>query len=108
VPLDLAAGESTQRRLAYRRGIDLYRDQVLLAGAVTGAAERVRALLRLAETWRAIKFPLRGRDVTALGIPAGPEVGRLLAEIEAWWEADDFSAGRRALLAELKRRVARG
>ena len=108
VPLDLAAGESTQRRLAYRRGIDLYRDQVLLAGAVTGAGERVRALLRLAETWRAIKFPLRGRDVTALGIPAGPEVGRLLAEIEAWWEADDFSAGRRALLAELKRRVARG
>jgi poly(A) polymerase len=106
-PLDLAADENTQRRLAYRRGIDLYRDQVLLAGAVTGGGERVRTLLKLAETWRAIKFPLRGRDVTALGIPAGPEVGRLLADIEAWWEADDFSAGRRALLAELKRRVAR-
>jgi poly(A) polymerase len=107
-PLDLAAAEKAQRRLAYRRGIDLYRDQVLLAGAVTGAAERVRALLTLAEGWRAIKFPLRGRDVTALGIPAGPEVGRLLAAIEDWWEADDFSADRRALLAELKRRVARG
>ncbi|HUC68651.1 MAG TPA: CCA tRNA nucleotidyltransferase [Stellaceae bacterium] len=107
-PVDLAADEKTQRRLAYRRGIDLYRDQVLLAGAVTGAAERVRALLRLAETWRAIRFPLRGRDVTALGIPAGPEVGRLLAAIEAWWEADDFSADRPALLAELKRRVAHG
>ena len=107
-PVDLAADEKTQRRLAYRRGIDLYRDQVLLAGAVTGAAERVRALLRLAETWRAIRFPLRGRDVTALGIPAGPEVGRLLAAIEAWWEADDFSADRPALLSELKRRVAHG
>jgi poly(A) polymerase len=106
-PLDLAADEKAQRRLAYRRGIDLYRDQVLLAGAVTGAAECVRALLQRAEAWRAIKFPLRGRDVTALGIPAGPEVGRLLAEIEAWWEADDFSADRRALLAELRRRAAR-
>jgi poly(A) polymerase len=106
--IDLTADEKAQRRLAYRRGIDLYRDQVLLAGAVTSAAERVRALLALAEAWRAIKFPLRGRDVTALGIPAGPEVGRLLAEIEERWEADDFSADRRALLAELKRRVARG
>jgi len=32
-------------------------------------------------------FPLRGADVLALGIPPGPKVGALLAEVERRWRA---------------------
>jgi len=39
-------------------------------------------------------------------VAPGPEVGRLLAEVEAWWEAGDFRADRAACLAELGRRIA--
>jgi poly(A) polymerase len=106
-PVDLGADDRVQRRLAYRLGADRYRDQVMLSGARLGNVQRVRELLQRAEQWRSIKFPLRGRDITALGVPAGPEVGRLLAEIEAWWEEGDFCADRRALLAELKKRLSR-
>ncbi len=50
-------------------------------------------------------FPLKGRDVTARGVPAGPAVGRFLAEVEQWWEDGDFRADRAQCLAELARRI---
>ena len=78
---------------------------VCARSATASSAARARALLALAEAWRPIEFPLKGRDVTALGVPAGPEIGRLLAAVAAWWEDGDFRADRNAALAELKRRV---
>jgi poly(A) polymerase/tRNA nucleotidyltransferase (CCA-adding enzyme) len=30
-------------------------------------------------------FPLQGRDVAAAGFPPGPEIGRILADIQGWW-----------------------
>ena len=103
--VDLAADERAQRRALHRLGADAYGDLVLLRAAETGDAARVPSLLALAASWRAVAFPLKGRDVTALGLPAGPEVGRLLKELEAWWEAGDYRADRGLCLAELKRRV---
>ena len=35
-------------------------------------------------------FPLKGEDVINLGIPAGPLVGEILAQIEDWWQEADF------------------
>lgn len=55
--------------------------------------------------WPRPEFPLKGRDVSALGVAAGPEIGRLLKELEAWWIAGDFAADRDHALAELRRRV---
>jgi poly(A) polymerase len=66
---------------------------------------RARPLLARAAVWRPLEFPLKGRDVTALGIAEGPEVGRLLAALEAWWQDGDFRADREAALAELKQRA---
>lgn len=103
--VDLAGDERAQRRAVQRLGADLYRDLVLLRAAAEGDAARGRALLAFADAWRPLEFPLKGRDVTALGVPAGPEIGRLLAALERWWEAGDFRADRKAALAELKRRV---
>ncbi|MDQ7250097.1 CCA tRNA nucleotidyltransferase [Dongia sedimenti] len=55
--------------------------------------------------WLRPEFPVRGRDLSALGIAAGPEIGRLLKELEEWWIAGDFAADREHALAELRRRI---
>jgi tRNA nucleotidyltransferase/poly(A) polymerase len=59
-------------------------------------------LLEMAETWQVPVFPLRGDDVTALGIAPGPQVGRLLDAVRRWWEDGDFAARREECLARLK------
>jgi poly(A) polymerase len=107
-PIDLAGDDAVQRRAIYHLGPERYRDLVLMRAAETGEAQRAASLLHLAESWSAPRFPLKGRDVTALGVPAGPEVGRLLAGLERWWEEGDFRADRAACLGELKRRVEAG
>lgn len=63
--------------------------------AVTGAWQR---LLARAETWRRPAFPLSGADVLALGIPAGPGVGAMLARIEDEWVDGNFLKDQAALL----------
>jgi poly(A) polymerase len=102
----LVAGEAAQRRALYRLGAALYVDLVLLRAAERGDAAGAQALLALAASWRPPRFPLKGSDLTARGMAPGPAVGRLLAALEAWWEAGDFRAGRTACLAELDRRMA--
>ncbi|HQT38657.1 MAG TPA: CCA tRNA nucleotidyltransferase [Acidocella sp.] len=39
---------------------------------------------RLATTPRPV-FPLHGRDLTGLGIPQGPRIGKILAAVRRWW-----------------------
>ena len=52
-----------------------------------------------------VDLPVKGRDIMALGVGHGPEIGRLLAGIEAWWEECDYRPDRAACLAELGRMV---
>ncbi|HPG88611.1 MAG TPA: CCA tRNA nucleotidyltransferase, partial [Hyphomicrobium sp.] len=59
---------------------------------------------RLAATWTPPQMPVSGADVIALGIPAGPRIGRTLRAFEAWWIASEFTtdpALHKAKLAEL-------
>jgi poly(A) polymerase len=56
---------------------------------------------RLAET----AFPLQGRDVLALGVREGPELGRLLEAVEEWWAERDFAPSRKDCLARLRELV---
>ncbi len=106
-PIDLAADARAQRALLYRLGRAAYEDRVLVTAAVSGKTRNVKALLASAARWRPVAFPLKGRDVTALGVAPGPAVGQILAGVEAWWIDGDFKAARRACLAEMKRRVAK-
>jgi poly(A) polymerase len=103
-PLDHPdADRRAQRRALYRLGARRYRDLALLAAAEGRIAPaRLAELLDLARAWKAPVFPLRGDDVTALGIPPGPRVGRLLAAVRRWWEEGDFAADRAACLARLR------
>ena len=48
-------------------------------------------------------FPLEGRDVVALGVPAGPAVGALLRAVRQWWMEGGCLGDRAACLAELAR-----
>ncbi len=100
-PLELAGDEHAQRRALHHLGLDAYRDLVLLRAAESGGADTARALLATAPGRVPPRFPLRGADVTRLGVPPGPAVGRLLAAVEDWWGAGDFRADRKACLARL-------
>jgi poly(A) polymerase len=102
-PLDSAGDLRHQRLALYRLGSERYRDTALLL-ASEGAMDRPRLaeLLALTATWNPPRFPLKGRDVTALGIPPGKRVGELLAAVHEWWEAGDFTADGEACSRRLK------
>jgi len=108
-PLDPAACARQQRLALYRLGTDRYRDLALLSAAqgATSSA-RLSELLHDAEGWTPPVFPLRGQDVTALGVAPGPPVGRLLEAVRNWWEEGDFAADRAACLARLGHLAERG
>ena len=104
-------GEDGVRRALRTLGADLVRDLVLLDWAGAAAIDphqpraRTRAwanTLEAAEAWTSLDFPLKGRDVLALGVAAGPEIGRFLGAAEAWWDAGGCRADRDACLAKLK------
>lgn len=50
-------------------------------------------------------FPLAGRDVMALGVPAGKEIGLLIGAVTSWWRARGCLPDRKACLSELKNRL---
>jgi poly(A) polymerase len=96
------------RKSIYRLGRNCFRDQLLLQWAAMGAAaddKAWRALLSLVEGWKSPVFALDGNDVMAAGIEEGPEIGKLLREIEGWWVEQDFAPDRPALLARLKQAI---
>jgi poly(A) polymerase len=103
-PLDPKADLRAQHLALYRLGAERYRDLALLLAAEGMLAEpRLGELLALAAAWKPPRFPLKGRDITALGIPPGKRVGELLAAVRQWWAENDFTADRAACLKRLKK-----
>ncbi len=104
-PVDLGLDAKGARAAIYRAGNATFADRVRRAWAADLArGEEARKLLDKAKSWEPPRFPLGGSDVMALGIPMGPEVGRLLREVETWWVEHDFpEVGARKLLADLAR-----
>jgi poly(A) polymerase len=103
----LTAGLSAKdaRLLLYRLSVARFRDKVLLAwaGAPKGTnALPWRMMLRMAETWERPRFALTGLDVMQAGIAEGPDVGRVLGQVEDWWAGGDFTASEAALREKLK------
>ncbi len=108
----VAAGADVrdQRRALYRLGAATVIDLAYLAWAEALAdapdgrdalAAAHEALLATARAWEDPKLPVRGADAIALGVEHGPAVGRLLAQVEDWWQAGDYRAGREATLKKL-------
>lgn len=106
-PLDPQGDGRVQRQALYRLGAERYRDLALLFAAEGNMdLGRLGELLGLACDWTPPVFPITGRDVTAIGIPPGPQIGRLLEAVHQWWETGDFTADRAACLTYLQRLAA--
>ena len=73
--------------LAYRLGLDSALDRLLLAGADCAPVIG----------WEIPIFPLKGGQIVAAGIKAGPEVARTLRAIEERWIAEGFPGEARVL-----------
>jgi poly(A) polymerase len=106
IPGHLSAAQA--RQLLYRIGPGRFRDTVMLhwAAAPKSAGLPWRILLEMAQSWQRPRFPLTGRDVMAAGVAEGPEVGRVLAQVEDWWIGGDFSADETACRDRLKTVIA--
>lgn len=101
----------TRQMALYRLGADLWHDRVLVDWAEEIAlgtlqdrhiTDAWRELYNLPDEWAPPAFPLQGNDVLTLGIEAGPAVGGYLSEVEEWWIAGGFAAGREACLTKLR------
>ncbi|NVD45686.1 CCA tRNA nucleotidyltransferase [Qipengyuania atrilutea] len=68
------------RALAFREGMEAARDRLMLQNASAAALEG----------WDIPEFPLKGRDIIASGIAPGPDVARILREIQDAWVAAGF------------------
>ena len=99
------------RRLGRRKlGQALYgaepewlRDAAMLSSVETGQpdAATLADLVGFIATWVEPRFPLTGADLQAAGVKPGPEMGRLLADLEDWWIGRDFVPDRAACLARM-------
>jgi poly(A) polymerase len=93
------------RKRLYRLGSARFKDRVFLRWAEDAKESNAiqwRALLALADAWERPRFPLSGRDVMSAGVPEGPLVGRILAEVEEWWVDSDFIEDEFSLAERLK------
>ena len=79
--------EAAPRAMAYRLGIEVALDRLLIAG-------RDVSTLR---DWAIPAFPLKGGQIVAAGVKAGPEVARTLQAVEARWLAEQFPDETRVL-----------
>jgi poly(A) polymerase len=91
----------------YRLGGRLVRDLTVIAWAEARAHRDAddgafRRLLAAADCWKPVTFPLKGADALAIGVSPGPDVGRLLAQIEDWWIDQGFVPDRDQCLVKLR------
>lgn len=110
--VDPSLAETALDRLLYRQGVEGVKTRLKLAlssaradmSAGEAAMQKIAklsTLLARAEKFDKPSFPLSGADVLAAGLPAGPQVGEVLGELEAAWVDGNFAADRETLLARL-------
>lgn len=93
------------RRALYRLGKEAFVDKARLGWAAdpkTTNAVQWRALIAMAESWERPELPLTGEDVMKAGVPKGPEIGRVMREVESWWVDADFTDDRFSIIERLK------
>lgn len=111
---DPAEAEDAAKIYLYRKGSTAFRDGTLVSWArdlnagPTSSAHHDR--YKLADRWSPPILPISGKDVIALGIPPGPDIGHIIDTLDLWWMTAGFPADeslvreRLATLVNLKKR----
>lgn len=93
------------RRALYTMGRETFLDRVKLEWArderPTNGVQW-RALLAMGEVWQKPELPLTGAEVMKAGVPEGPDIGRIIKEVEDWWIDADFTDDRLSIIERLK------
>ena len=85
------AGDVEARRALYKTGDEFWEGALYLAQSFApDRAAFFRPYKSLPQDWPVPKFSLSGRDLLEYGLDAGPEISRILNEIERQWIAADF------------------
>ena len=79
------------RALAHGIGLEAARDAWLIAGDAAALKQAISDL----SGWEVPRLPIGGGAIVARGIAKGPEVARLLQQVEAQWVAEGFPGGAR-------------
>lgn len=93
------------RRALYTMGRETFLDRVKLEWARDERSTngvQWRALLAMGEVWQKPELPLTGAEVMKAGVPEGPDVGRIISEVEDWWIDSDFTDDRLSIIERLK------
>jgi poly(A) polymerase len=90
VPLPMSDREG--RAAIHALGRQAFADRVTRAWAAGADPAEAQRLLDLAAAWSPPRLPVGGADLARLGVPPGPETGRILKAFEAEWVAADFPA----------------
>jgi len=101
---------STDERLARARiarsSPASLRDAVFLAATTPGAGWKIDhalRLVRLADSFTPPRLPISGRDLMALGVAPGRDLGQTLDRLRDLWIDSDFTLTKDQLLAHLDR-----
>ena len=90
----------TERRvILYQIGVATWRDRAALDQAINADDREWVGLAALPDQWLVPKFPLAGQNLLDNGFQPGPEIGRILSQVEDWWLAKNFEPGHDELLA---------
>lgn len=110
-PVEVGVLDTRSERIQalYRVGANTYLDLVMLAASRNDdfpSPEDLIPAFEAAAEWQSTAFPLKGRDLIALGVPPGPRVGALLQQMESWWLEADCVPDHVACLCEARQRLA--
>ena len=98
--LDPGASESTLKTTLYKLGPARFIDALLISASLAHVKSGgLQGGLKIAETWTAPRFPLRGADLIKLGLAPGERVGRILARIEDHWISDGMRGNHEVCLS---------
>ncbi len=100
LPADLTDKEIKER--LYFWGRETFDDRAKLAWARSPLEPRYAGYLKVSENWDIPVFPVLGRDLIEIGIPAGPDIGNILERLERQWVERNFLPDREALLSDVR------
>ncbi|PZO02154.1 MAG: hypothetical protein DCF30_05965, partial [Hyphomicrobiales bacterium] len=100
------ASVSSLRHLAHRVGTDAVAAVLVLLAASANEAGKERTQAMIAELGRTPPFLASGRDVIALGVPTGPQVGRVLEAARHGWIEAGAPEGRAVQMTHVVQAVA--